>query len=73
MAKKSQHVVPSGSGWSVKKAGAAKASSKHSTQADAVKAATTIAKNQKTGLFVHGQDGRIRKHSSFVSPSGSKK
>lgn len=73
MAKKGQHVVPSGGGWSVKKAGASRASSKHTTQAEAVKAATQIAKNQKSELYVHGRDGRIREHNSYAGDNRSKK
>jgi hypothetical protein len=66
MAKKGQHVVRSSTGgWAVKKAGAAKATSTHATQADAVKAATKIAQNQKTEVYIHGRDGRIRERNSF--------
>jgi hypothetical protein len=65
MTKKGQHVVPASGGWSVKKAGSARATSVHSTQAEAIKAATKIAKNQQTELYVHGQDGRIRERNSF--------
>ncbi|HPV68050.1 MAG TPA: DUF2188 domain-containing protein [Sphingorhabdus lacus] len=52
MAKKGQHVVPSTGGWSVKKAGAAKASSTHVTQQAAIAAATQIARNQRTELYM---------------------
>jgi len=65
MTKKGQHVVPSTSGWSVKKAGSTRASSTHKTQADAIAAGTKIAKNQKTELYVHGRDGRIRERNSY--------
>lgn len=66
MSKKGQHVIqnPSG-GWAVRKAGAAKATSTHHTQADAIKAATRIAQNQKTELYIHGRDGRIRERTSY--------
>jgi hypothetical protein len=65
MAKKGQHVVPSSSGWSVKKAGAARATSNHETQAEAIAAAVEIARNQKTELYIHGRDGRIRERNSY--------
>ena len=65
MARKGQHVVPHEGKWSVKKAGAARATSTHMTQADAIRAATTIAKNQKTEVYVHGTDGRIRERNSY--------
>lgn len=65
MSRKGQHVVPQSGKWTVKKAGAARATSVHETQAAAVKAATEIARNQKTELYIHGRDGRIRERNSF--------
>ena len=65
MTKQGQHVVRSSSGWAVKKAGSSRASSVHDTQAGAIKAATRIAQNQKTELYIHGRDGRIRERNSY--------
>ena len=65
MSKKGQHVVPSTGGWSVRKAGASKASSTHATQQEAIVAATQIARNQRTELYIHGRDGRIRERNSY--------
>ncbi len=65
MSKKGQHVVPNKGEWSVKKAGASKASSTHATQAEAIKVATKVAQNQKTELYIHGRDGRIRERNSY--------
>lgn len=65
MAKAGQHVVPNGSGWSVRKAGSTKASSNHSTQADAINAARDLARSQRTELYIHGRDGRIRERDSY--------
>lgn len=65
MSKKGQHVVPATGGWRVVKAGAAKASSTHATQAEAIAAGTTIARNQGTELYIHGEDGRIRARTSY--------
>lgn len=65
MSRKGQHVVPSESGWSVRKAGASRASSIHATQQEAIAAATQIARNQGTELYIHGRDGRIRDRSSY--------
>jgi len=73
MAKKGQHIVPSSGGWSVKKAGAARASSVHATQAEAIAAGTQIARNQKTELYIHGRDGRIRERSSYGNGSGPRR
>jgi len=65
MQKKGQHVVPSQGGWSVRKAGAARASSTHPTQQEAITAGTTLARNQRTELYIHGTDGRIRERNSY--------
>lgn len=67
MSRKGQHVVPNGGKWSVRKAGSSRATSTHSTQADAIQAAREIAKNQKTELYIHGVDGRIRERNSYGS------
>lgn len=65
MSRKGQHVVPSASGWSVMRAGASRASSNHATQQEAIAAATQIARNQQTELYIHGRDGRIRERNSY--------
>lgn len=66
MSKKGQHVVPSREGgWSVRKAGASRKSSTHPTQAEAIDAAKRIARNQRSEVYVHGRDGRIRQRTSF--------
>lgn len=65
MSKKGQHVIPTAKGWSVKKAGASRASSTHATQQEAIDAAVQIAQNQKTELYIHGRDGRIRERNSY--------
>ena len=65
--RKGQHVVPRESGWVVLKSGAVRVTSKHETQSDAIDAARRIAKNQKTEVYIHGTDGRIRERRSFGS------
>ena len=67
MSGKSQHVVPSATGWSVQRAGATRASSRHATQQEAIAAATQIARRQQTELYIHGRDGRIRERNSYGS------
>ncbi|MCG6267945.1 MULTISPECIES: DUF2188 domain-containing protein [Vibrio] len=66
MAGKNQHAVrhPDG-GWGVKGAGNTKFTSRHETQAEAVKAAREIAKHQESELFVHGRNGQIRERDSY--------
>lgn len=65
MSKASQHVVPSGDKWSVRKAGSSKASGTFPTQKQAIAKATEIARNQGTELYIHGKDGRIRERNSY--------
>lgn len=67
MAKAGQHVVPSGGRWSVRRAGASKASNTYPTQDQAITRAREIARNQKTELYIHGRDGRIRERNSYGS------
>lgn len=65
MAKNSQHVVPSLSGWKVLRSGAGRATSTHTTQAEAISEATRIARDQGAELYIHGRDGRIRERNSY--------
>lgn len=65
MAGKNQHVVPRGDGWAVKGAGNERATSLHETQTEAIAAAREIARNQKSELFIHRPDGRIRDRDSY--------
>lgn len=65
MASKGQHVVPSGSKWSVRRAGAERASGVYETQREAVAAARGLAKRQHTELYIHGTDGQIRERHSY--------
>lgn len=65
MAKPGQHVVPNGSKWSVRRAGASRASGTFDTQKEAIRHGRDVAENQKTELFIHGRDGRIRERSSY--------
>jgi uncharacterized protein YdaT len=59
-----QHVVPHKDGWAVRGEGAGKASSIHTTQADAIERGREVAQNQRSELFIHGRDGRIRERDS---------
>lgn len=65
MSKKGQHVVPNGDGWSVRKAGASRASGTFKTQGEAIEKARDIAQTQRTELYIHGRDGRIRERNSY--------
>jgi hypothetical protein len=65
MSKRGQHVVPDAGGWSVRKTGSSKATSRHATQTEAIQTATRIARTQQTELYIHGRDGRIRERNSY--------
>lgn len=65
MATKGQHVVPTGDKWSVRRAGASRASGTYKTQKEAINRAKELAQNQKTELYIHGTDGRIRERNSY--------
>ncbi len=64
MSKRNQHVVPHEGGWAVRGAGSQRATSVHRTQREAIDAGRAVARNQRTELFVHGRDGRIRERDS---------
>jgi hypothetical protein len=65
MAKKSNHVVPSTSGWSVKKSGADRASKIFDTKDKAVEYGRELSKNEKTELFIHKSNGMIQDRNSY--------
>jgi len=65
MPKRNQHVVPHDNAWAVRSAGSQRASSIHSTQGEAISAGREIARNQRSELFVHGRNGRIRERDSY--------
>jgi len=57
----SYHVTPRDDGWAAKRSGAARATSVHNTQADAINAARGYLGNQGGGeLNIHGRNGAIR-------------
>lgn len=66
MPKKSQHVVPNQmGGWSVRKAGAPRATRRFETQQDAIKYARGLAQKEHAELYVHRKDGTIRQKDSY--------
>jgi hypothetical protein len=73
MPKKAQHVVPSGEKWSVRAAGAKRASGTFETQREAIETAREKARREGTELYIHGRDGRIRERSSFEPDRDSPK
>lgn len=62
---KNQHVTPKGDFWQVKGEGNEKATKLLNTQKDAIEYGRTIAQNQHSELFIHGQNGQIRDRDSY--------
>jgi hypothetical protein len=61
MSRMSYHVTPSGSGWSVRRAGAARADSIHDNKPDAITRAKDLATRGALGqVKVHRRDGEIQ-------------
>jgi len=69
MAGKNQHVVRHNDGWVIRGENNSKITSHHSTQAEASKKATEIAKNKGSEVFIHGKNGRIRERNSYGNDS----
>lgn len=65
MRKKNQHVVPHSGGWAVRGAGNQRATSVHTTQAEAITAARSSAINQGSEMFIHGRNGQIRERNTY--------
>lgn len=65
MTKPPIHTVPTEDGWANRREGAARASSIHETQAEAIRAARATAAREKTEHFIHGENGRIRERNSY--------
>lgn len=63
---KPQHVIPNkDGGWQVKGEGNSRPTKVTTTKVEAIKIGTEIAKNQKTELVIHNQDGKISNKNSF--------
>jgi hypothetical protein len=65
MTRKNQHVVPHGNDWAVRGANNRRVTSIHDTQAQAERAARTIAINQRSEVVVHRPNGEIREKNSY--------
>lgn len=62
---KNQHVVKHSDGWAVKGDSNSRATKVTKTQAEAIKVAEDIARNQKSDTKIHGKDGKIRAGNSY--------
>ncbi len=62
---KIQHVFKHGNGWAVRGEGNSKVTKNTRPQADVIKKAENIARNQHSDTKVHGRDGKIRGGNSY--------
>lgn len=60
-----QHVVPRDGRWAVRRTGADRVTRSFDTQREAIDLARELARSQKTELYIHGKDGRIRQRDSY--------
>lgn len=58
-------VVPEGAQWAVRRQGAGRAASLHSTQAEAESAGRRLAKKHHTELIIKDRHGRIERRDSY--------
>lgn len=63
--KMNQHVVKRENGWAVVGEGNSRDTSVHSTQSEAIERAREIARNNRSEVIIHGQDGKIRDKDSY--------
>jgi hypothetical protein len=62
---KNIHVTPRDDKWAVKGEGDERASGLYDTQRDAIDAARELARNNKSELFIHDREGKIRGRDSY--------
>lgn len=65
MAKRTNHVVPSSTGWAVKKSGSSKASRIFSDKEKAVDYGRKLSKTERTELYIHKKNGMIQDKRSY--------
>ena len=66
MTRNSKHVVPSpDGGWSVRAAGAVRASRRFDTQDEAIQYGRDLAKRNHAEFYIHDRNGMIREKRSY--------
>ena len=68
-----QHVVPFMGKWAIKAEGHDVVTSTYRLQSEAIMEARKIAKDEKSELFIHGRDGKIRARDSYGNDPRSSK
>ncbi len=62
---KNVHVVKHDDGWATRREGSDRISRSFDTQAQAIDAGATTAKNDNVELLIHGRDNKIRARNSY--------
>jgi hypothetical protein len=70
---RNQHVLPFGNGWVVQTEGQKTISIITSRQSDAISFARDIARKEKTEVFIHGRNGKVREKNNFRDEHSSYK
>ena len=65
MARRPVHVVPRRGKWAIRRANANRVTRIFETESEAIESARSLARAQKTEMYIHGQDGRIRERNSY--------
>ncbi len=63
--KETQHTVPYGDKWAVRKGGASRITKSFDTQAEADSYGRQVARNHDAEYYLHGKDGKIREKDSY--------
>ena len=61
------HVVPKSDGWVVTTSGADHATQNFSRKEDAIQFGESLARRKRTGLIIHGRDGKIQDLDNYGS------
>jgi hypothetical protein len=61
------HVVPKSGGWLVTASGAGQRTQEFSRKEDAVQFGESVARRKRTGLIIHGRDGKIQDFDTYGS------
>jgi uncharacterized protein DUF2188 len=61
------HVVPKSGGWVVTASGVGHATQQFSRKEDAVQFGESVARRKRTGLIIHGRDGKIQDFDKYGS------